>query len=405
MVVMRNGGTSCRRFFVNLHFRFYTSAASPLHRRNHPVKSAIHLLTFMIAAGSQLIASAEDSYTSFQNGGHPIVVSGSLTPESQVQWAIELTGYGQSSPVVWRDHVYVTTVDGAQKDVCLVTAFRTADGSKLWQHFVPNVTPQESNNYVSKAAPTPTADELGIVCLFEGGNVIALTHDGSVRWERNLVEDYGPIAARHGLAASVEQSSDSVFLWIERSEDPYIVCLDKQSGEARWKAAGAGATSWAGPRLVPVADGQHLVLSASGVLIGLDPANGQQLWKLDSISGNSTPTPIPLPGDRFLIGATSGRGEDGGNRAAESNGIVRISQATDGSWSASYLWRAKRATSSFSSPIVHAGVALFVNREDVLYGLDVESGEELFAKRLSGSQGNRLVCVSLNTAKQSTSED
>ena len=202
------------------------------------MKPVFRLFSLMIAASSLEVASAEDAWTSFQNGGRQSVVSGSLTPESQLRWAVELTGYGQSSPVVWHDHVYVTTVDGANKDVCLVTAFRLNDGSKLWQHSFPNATPQECNSYVSKAAPTPAADKLGVVCLFEGGNVVALTHDGKLRWERNLVEEYGPVASRHGLSASVEQTSNDVFLWIERAEDPYVLCVNKESGKTTWKSPG-----------------------------------------------------------------------------------------------------------------------------------------------------------------------
>ena len=229
------------------------------------------------------------------------------------------------------------------------------------------------------------ADADGVICFFEGGNIVALTHDGQPRWEKNLVEDYGRVDSRHGLSSSPEQNEDSVFIWVERSEDPYVLCLAKQTGDVQWKANGLGATSWASLRLVPVGNSNHLVLSAIGRLAGIDPADGKQLWQFDDISGNSTPTPMPLGEGKFLIGATTGRGESGGGRAAESNGVIQIEQDDDGGWTASYAWQAQRATSSFGSPIVHDGLAMFVNREGVLYGLDVDSGEEIFAKRLKGS--------------------
>ena len=341
-------------------------------------------LSLTLTAFASSVA-AIDSWPSFQNGGQVSADATAPAADAILRWTVELTGYGQSTPVVWHDHIYVTSIEGANKDTCHVTAYALADGSQLWRHSVANATPQENNNYVSRAAPSPAADDAGVVCLFEGGNLVALTHDGKVRWERNLVEDYGAVAARHGLSSSVEQSADDVFIWMERSEEPYVLCLSKTSGETKWKVAGVGATSWASPRLVPVNGGQQLVLSASGFLVGLDPTDGRQLWKLDGITGNSTPTPMPLGDGKFLIGATVGRGESGGGRAAESNGLLQISKSADGTWTANYVWRAKRATSSFASPIVHDGVALFVNREGVLYGLDAATGDELFAKRLSGS--------------------
>ena len=328
---------------------------------------------------------AADAWPTFQNGGTTSVASSGLLKLGDVLWTIDLRGYGQSSPVVWEGNVYVTTVEGAKKEQCHVAAFSLNNGSQLWESTFENPSPQENNNYVSRAAPTPVADANGIVCFFEGGIVVALDHGGKERWRRNLVEDYGGVGARHGLSSSLEQDEASVFVWVERSEEPYVARLSKADGETIWKSAGVGATSWASPRLVPVDGGQQLVLSAIGILAGFDVESGEQLWKFDGISGNSTPTPMPLGNGRFLIGATVGRGESGGGKAAASNGVIQIKKGDDGKWSAAYAWQAKRATSSFGSPIVHEGLAFFVNREGVLYGLNAESGEEIFAKRLKGS--------------------
>lgn len=341
------------------------------------------LLALVISGAAQ--ANAADVWPSFQNGGATSQVADKSLVLGDIQWTAELQGYGQSSPVVWEGQIYITTVEGDNKDSCHVTAYDLKTGARKWQHTVANATPQENSTYVSRAAPTPVADSDGVICFFEGGNIAALTHDGRVRWERNLVEDYGALSARHGLSSSLEQDQDSVFVWVERSEDPYVLSLARKDGQVQWKSAGLGATSWSSPRLVPVEGGQHLVLSAIGSVIGLDPASGKQLWKIEGITGNSTPTPMPLGGGRFLIGATVGRGESGGGRAADSNGVIGITKAEDGSWSADYVWRARRATSSFGSPIVHNDVAFFVNREGVLYGLKAVDGEEVFAKRLKGS--------------------
>lgn len=371
----------------------------------------MRLLSLVLIWFTATTAFAGDSWPSFQNGGEVSYPSASAVELGEVQWTARLEGYGQSSPVVWDQQIYVTTVEGDHKDNCHVTAFQLKDGKQLWRHTVKNASPAESSNYISRAAPTPAVDADGVVCLFEGGNIVALAHDGTQRWERNLVADYGDVKARHGLSSSLEQDTDSVFVWIERSEDPYVVSLNKNTGETEWKSKGLGATSWASPRLVDVDGGRHLVLSASGSLAGFDPESGEQLWLFDGISGNSTPTPMPLGGGRFLIGATTGRGESGGGRAAESNGVIQITQEGNGKWSADYLWKAKRATSSFGSPIVHEGTAYFINREGVLYGLNAETGDEIFVKRLQESSwatpiglGKQVFCFGKNGKVQTVSD-
>ncbi len=326
---------------------------------------------------------AGEDWTSFQNGGE-IQFDGRGRDFSK-KWSVAISGYGQSSPVAWKDQVYVTSVSGPNKEKCLVTAFDLQTGVVNWQYETQNATPQESSNYISKAAPSPVVDERGIVCFFEGGNLFALTHAGEVRWERNLIDEYGPIDARHGLAASLEHTQDIVFAWVERQTEPYIIAINKESGENEWKEPGLGVTSWASPRLIPVQGGEHLVLSGAGMIVGYDPASGKRLWEFDEITGNSTPTPMPVSEGTFLIGATVRRGEGDSGRAAESNGLISITQTDAGSWSASYVWHSKRATSSFGSPICSENHCYFMNRSGVLYCLDKATGKELYAKRVGGS--------------------
>ena len=110
-----------------------------------------------------------DTWPSFQNGGilslPDRVNANSPQLSEEIAWQVDLTGYGQSSPVVWGGHVYVTSVEGPNKETYHITAYRLEDGEMLWEHAVTNATPQENNNYVSRAAPTPAADEEGVDLL------------------------------------------------------------------------------------------------------------------------------------------------------------------------------------------------------------------------------------------------
>lgn len=329
-----------------------------------------------------------DEWSSFQNGGRLTSDSATLptswSSSEGIAWQVPIEGYGQSSPVVHEKHIYCTSCSGENKENLHITCFDSVTGQSRWRYDLQNSSPEKNSNYVSRSAPTPVCDVNGVIALFEGGNVVALGKAGELLWQRDLVADYGPIKARHGLGSSLEQNDEHVFVWIERAEDPYLLALEKASGETVWKSPGVGSTSWSSPRLVPVRGTNHLVLSAIGKLVGYDPASGDLLWSFDGIGGNSTPTPIPLGDGRFLIGATTGRGNSSRGKAIKSNGVIQIFQR-DGKFQAKYLWQAKRATSSFSSPLVFRGHAYFVNQTGVVYCLDVETGRELYAKRTGGS--------------------
>ncbi|WP_339743270.1 PQQ-binding-like beta-propeller repeat protein [uncultured Rubinisphaera sp.] len=331
-------------------------------------------------------ANAGENWTEFQDHQQvELDQSWNWSQPPKTTWKIQLDGYGQSSPVTWDDQVFITSVEGDNKENCLITAYALKDGKKLWQQSLVNPSPVEATSYVSKAAPTPVIDRNQIVTFFEGGLLASYSLDGKLQWQKNLVEENGPIDARHGLSSSLEQNAANVFAWVERQTDPYVLCLNKQSGEVVWKVAGLGVTSWASPRILTTEGGDQLLLSGIGKIVALDPETGSQFWEFTEISGNSTPTPFPLADGRFLMGATTGQGDGNEGRAAESNGVIAISKSTDGTWSANYVWKAKKATSSFGTPVANQEMTFFVNKTGIVFGLDLNSGEERLAERTSGS--------------------
>ncbi len=329
---------------------------------------------------------APDSWSSFQNGGQcqlPTELAISWSAEQDtIAWQAEIEGYGQSTPVILDEQVLVTSTSGDNKEKYHLASFDLKSGERVWQQNFDNPTPEKNSTYVSRAAPTPVVDADGVYAFFEGGLLIALTKQGETRWTRNLVDEYGPVKARHGLASSLEQDASNLYVWVERSEDPYLMAVSKRDGSNVWKVAGLGATTWSTPRLVDVDSSQQLVCSASGIIAGFDPSTGERLWTFDGIANNSSCTPIPVAKGRFLIGASDGRGEENAGKGAESNGVIEIEQGTDGTWSADYVWQARKATSSFGSPIVAGDSALFVNRVGVLFRLDLATGEALSTTRV-----------------------
>jgi len=347
------------------------------------------VLAACVMATGVMCRAADLSWPGFQGPPPSGLKSADLplkwSPDSGVAWRAALPGHGQSSPVVYGDHVYVTSVSGDRKQTFHLAELDLATGQVRWQREFINPSPEENTNYVSRAAPTPVVNELGLVAFFEGGLLVALDHHGQACWQRNLVEEFGPNPARHGLGSSLVQLEETVFVWVERQEQPYLLAVDQATGRDQWKVAGLGGTSWSTPVLLNVENETHLVLSGAGRVAGLNPATGERLWELEGISGNSTPSPCPVSGGRLLIGATAGRGESSDSSATPSNGLVQVRRNADGKFAAEFVWRAKRATSSFGSPIVHHDHAYFVNRTGVVYTLNLETGEELFAERTADS--------------------
>ncbi len=392
----------CKRLAVCDHATDGTKTCSPNpSRRSFAASLAIIALAVAWGFAVNDRADAGDAtgndaaWSSFQNGGHPTIADEALaatlpdqwSPNENIAWEADIEGYGQSTPIVAHGQVFVTSTSGENKDNCHVIAYDIHTGKKNWQFDESNPSPFANTPMVSRAAPTGVATDDGLIAVFEGGVLVSLSPTGTTVWQKDLVALHGKIDARHGLSASLEQDAKRIYVWIERSEQPYVLAIDKKNGEVLWKADGVGKTSWASPRLVPVGNGQHLVCSASGMIIGLDPATGERLWSFDDIANNSSCTPMPIGDGQFLIGASDGRGEESSGDAAASNGLIRITKDSEGSFTAAFRWSANKATSTFGSPVAatntpsDGGKALFVNRAGVLYQLDLETGEALSVDR------------------------
>jgi len=348
-------------------------------------KSQICMLVFgLLLLLNSEFAHAQTKWSSFQNGGQLVADQPRLPltwePET-VAWKTPLAGYGQSSPVVFGDLAYVCSVTGPNKDTLNVQAFSTETGDSQWIFEHPNSSPEKNNVMTSRAAPTPAVDENGVFVFFESGNICALDHQGNVRWKRDLKQEFGDFKVRHGLAASLEQNRSNIFLWAERSESPFVMAIDKASGETVWKKVGLGKTSWSSPRLVPVGNEHHLVLSATELIVGIDPKNGERLWQFENVSGNTSSTPIPIEDGKFLLGS-NGRG---GAKAVPSCGVIQI-ELVDDKFSASWLWTAPKASCSFGSPLAFNGRGYFVDRTGIVHCHDLKTGDKIFIGRLpSGS--------------------
>ena len=333
---------------------------------------------------------SSDVWPSFLGAGaavkDPQSVPLTWSPEENIAWQAPLIGFGQSSPVVWGGHVYVTSVEGPSKDTCRVLAFDLANGSALWQHDLESSAKVKNSLYVSRAAPTAVVDEQGVYAFFESGDLVALTHTGKRRWQRSLSDDYGKFQNKFGLAASPVQTETAVIVLVDDEGPSYLIALDKADGRVLWKTDRTSRVSWSSPAMLQVGASRQVVCSSAGSVDGYDPVDGRQLWSWGEVGGNTAATPISYAPGKFLVGASPGREGEGARAedARKSNFAMAI-EMVDGKPVPRILWKTETATPSFGSPMVHGGCAYWVNRSGVVFCFDAASGKLHYTERIKQS--------------------
>ena len=297
-----------------------------------------------------------------------------------VAWSVALPGYGQSSPVIWGERVFVTTVEGPQKDRYYVSCLALQDGRTLWKHELVNSAPVENGTFVSRAAPTPVVDEHAVYAFFESGDLIALKQTGEVIWQTSLSQRYGAFENKYGLAASPVLHASRLFLLIDHLGPSYVVSIDKMTGETVWKQPRSSRSSWTSPVILPVAGGYQLLCSSAGSIDAYDLESGHVVWSFTDLGGNRICTPWVYGEGRFLIGSQTSREYADTEMVRKSNFAMRVVRE-DETWKPEILWRVENVMPAMASPIVHGQFAYWINRVGAVSCFDIESGREWYTER------------------------
>ncbi|MCE9567018.1 MAG: PQQ-binding-like beta-propeller repeat protein [Planctomycetes bacterium] len=333
-------------------------------------------MLLVLAIPANTLAAPPDVWPGFRGTGDSISEAKQLplkwSATENIAWTAELPGFGQSSPVVWKDKVFVTSVEGEFKDTLHVLCFDLATGKEKWKKTFAGAIKVKTSDYVSKGAPTPIATADRVVALFETGDLFALDHDGKELWQRSLVKDFGNFSGQHGLGTSPVLAGDAVLVLVAQAKSPYLLAVDAGTGKDRWRTEDNFGSSWSSPTVVKVGDTLTALVSSSGLAAGFDVKTGKRLWEVDGLKGNTVASPTAF-GDLALMGSSD----------KTSQMVVRL----DGEVAAEkrIAWRSTSATSSFGSPLVYKDLAYSVSREGNVVCLDPKTGKEHWDTRLPAS--------------------
>ncbi len=344
-----------------------------------------------------------DDWTGFRGGGSGTATANlpsHWSPEEGIGWQVEIPGYGQSSPVVWKDHVYVTSSEGPFQQDCQVHAFDLKSGEKRWSLQVDATTKVENYFRNSRAAPTCCVDETGVYSFFPSGDVTGITHEGKKRWTTPVIKRFGEVENERGVASSLAQTGKHIFVLVDHHGPSYLVAIAKSDGAIAWKAdRGIRVPSWSSPVIATHHGRQIVITSSADTVDAYDADTGNELWQIDGLQGNHIPSASVI-GDKVFIGSTTMYGgATDENAVAGSNCCIQLTTKR-GKPSYEVRWGAERANSYYSTPLAFAGYVYFVNKVGVLYCVDQETGKQLFAKRIGNPCWASAIGVTLPDGQQ-----
>ncbi|MCS7024608.1 MAG: SUMF1/EgtB/PvdO family nonheme iron enzyme [Bryobacteraceae bacterium] len=291
----------------------------------------------------------------------------SWSDRHNLAWKRSLPGFGQSTPLVWHQHIILTAVEGPKKEKLLVLVLDLKSGDEVWRRTFDSSRPQEAGERVARAAPTPVVDSSGIFALFDSGDLFALDHQGKLIWSKDFNKEFGRIENGHDFGSSLRQSEDRLYAFVNHVGPSYLVSLSKKDGALKWRRDFGKEGGWNTPLLVRWNQQDLLLIQRQGGVAAYEAKTGELLWEdLRGFSRDSAIPSLSVSGDIAVI----------------------PSQAKGGTWALRLqnpktpLWTAKMANNAYSSPLLTAKRAYFVNSVGVLFCVDLESGRDLWSTRL-----------------------
>ena len=188
-------------------------------------------------------------------------------------WRVDMP-LGRSSPIVVKDRIYVTALEG---DKLLTLALDRQTGRIIWRREIN----RDHTNHVfagnDTATPTPASDGENIYVFFPDLGLISFDAAGKERWRIQL----GPFDSFYGLSSSPVVHGHTVALVCDQRKGSFVIASDKDSGRVRWRIERKLATTegFSTPAIyTPEGRKPQLIVTGAYRVDAYDLETGENLW-------------------------------------------------------------------------------------------------------------------------------
>lgn len=306
---------------------------------------------------------------------------------SNVAWKLDLPGAAGSTPAIWNDKIFVTSVDG--DDLLLICVSTT--GKKLWSAKLGegnrNVRTDEGNT----ASPSPATDGKYVWATMANGITACYSVDGKEVWKFDLQERYGKFKIQFGMTATPVLHNGKLYVQLihgegrAQTQEAIVVCLDAVTGKEVWEidrvtgASKENEHSYASPMIYKDAAHEYLITHGGDYAIAHQLGDGKEIWRccLNPQGEKYHPTlrfvSSPLATEGMIIVPSA---KNGPVVSVKPDSKGDVSNKTE-----AFIWKHDRGTPDVPSPLYHDGLVYLCRENGNLVCVDAKSGEKLYEER------------------------
>jgi len=307
---------------------------------------------------------------------------GFLTKWSQsenVAWKVPLSGGSGSTPIVWGDNIFVTSVkEGKNLLICL-----DHSGKTRWEQTVGDERKGKHRRKGSGSHPSPTVDGQHVYVYYRSGDLTCLDFAGKIIWQKNLHAMYGADTLWWDLGTSPVLTKDLVVVAALHDKPSYLVAFEKLTGEVAWKhdrnmdAPREANHSYTTP-LVMTQNGREIiyVLGADHVTAH-EAGTGAEIWRVSGLNPGrqqffrSIASPVVSEG---ILVAPYARGQT----------LTAIRLGGKGDVTDTHIaWTKNGLSADIPTPAATNGKLYLATDRGKVACLDILTGEELWSDKVT----------------------
>jgi len=358
----------------------------------------------LFLALSTLPLTAGDEWPQFRGPNSAGVADDPKLPESwsstrNVLWKTGIPGSGWSSPVVWGDRIFVTSVistvapetpkkglyfGGNRENIpadehrWMVYAVDWKTGKILWEREVYRGAPRSSHHLKNTfASETPVTDGERVYAYFGNVGLFVFDMDGKPAWS----EHWGPFHTRYGwgTAASPVLYKERIYIVSDNDDQSFLAALDKRTGKQIWRVNRDEASNWATPYIWENERRAEIITSGTRKVRSYD-LDGTLLWEFGGMSSIVIPTPFAQHGLLFL--ASGYVGDAVRPVFAVRPGARGDISLKEGATSNEYIaWHLPQAGPYNPSPLVYGDYYYTLLDRGIFTCHDARTGREVYGKQ------------------------
>ncbi|MGF1578155.1 MAG: PQQ-binding-like beta-propeller repeat protein [Gemmataceae bacterium] len=362
-------------------------------------RCSLVLLTFLAIGGTAL----GQEWTRFRGPNGSGISPASTLPtqwtRKDYDWKVAIPGIGHSSPVVWKNRIFVTSFrpDNGQR---IVVCLDRNDGHQLWKK-IDSGEKHRKHKRNSFATSTPVVDATRLYVTWGSPSdylVKALDHDGKLVWEK----DFGPFKSKHGFGPSPILVDDLLVLAADQDKKGYLLAVNKTDGSVKWKIPRkSGNATFSTPCVFhPEGKKKEIIFTNwKRGITSVDPQTGKINWEVSCFVPTKPERAISSPvvvGD-LVLGTC-------GFVTKQKNLVAMRPASVSKSGQPEEVWRYQDKVAYMPTPLPIGNHVFLCSERGVASCLDAQSGNVVWQKNLANTEfyaspvsaGKAIYCTATN---------